>query len=54
MEDAMHRVSDREWAQLRSAVKTVVDELGMTEYGQHGNILSWRFKNPDGSEYGDS
>ena len=50
----MDRVSDREWAQLRSAVKMVVDKLGKTEYDLHGKILSWRIKNPDGSEYGDS
>lgn len=54
MEDAMDRVSDRERAQLRGAVKTVGDELRKTEYDPHGNILSGRIKNPDGSEYGDS
>lgn len=50
----MDRVSDRKRAQLRGAVKTVVDGSAKTEYGRLGNILSWRMKCLDGSEYGDT
>ena len=38
----MDRVSDRERAHLRGAVKTVVDGSTKTEYDRLGNILSWR------------
>ena len=48
------RVSDRERAQLRGLVKTVVEGERRTEYDLQGNFLSWRYKNPDGREYGDS
>lgn len=50
----MDRVSDRERAQLRGAVKTVVDGSARTEYDRLGNILSWRMKQGDRNEYGDS
>lgn len=48
------RVSDRERAQLRGLVKTVVEGEWRKEYDLQGNLLSWRYKNPDGSDYGDS
>ncbi len=50
----MGRTSDRERAQLRGAVKTVVDGSTKTEYDRDGNALSWRMECPDGSEYGDT
>lgn len=50
----MDQLSDRERAQLRGAVKTVVGESERTEYDRLGNILSWRRKHPDGFEYGDT
>jgi YD repeat-containing protein len=46
--------SDRERAHLRGPVKTVVDEHATTRYDPGGNVLSRRFKNPDGTEYGDT
>ena len=50
----MDRVSDRERAQLRGAVKTVVDGSAKIEYDRLGNILSWRMKQGDRNEYADS
>ena len=50
----MDRISDRERAHLRGEVKTVVDGSAKTEYDRLGNILSWRMKQADGNEYGDS
>jgi YD repeat-containing protein len=52
--DRDSRISDRERAQLRGLVRTVVEETQETEYDQTGNLLSWRSKNLDGGEYGDS
>lgn len=53
------RVSDRERAQLRGPVKSIVQAYSRTEgkretdYDLQGNCLSWRMKDPDGREYGD-
>src|SRR5271166_1588868 len=53
-ERQMDRVSDRERAQLRGLVKTVVDGQTRTEFDRDGKLLSVSRRNPDGSEYGDS